>query len=386
MRSATRSRPCCPPARGSRCTTSREPLALAAEYTYRLAPLPLPGPGPDVTGPDVADVPSVAVFLDRATRVRPDFRPTRADLTTIAEIVRRLDGMPLAIELAAGRLSTFSLTDLRDRLDRALDLLAGGRTRGDVRHRTLRATVEWSYELLGDEEQRLFRHLAVFVDGVDLDTAEQVASGLGIAEDPGTVLARLVDASMIEPVFLGPTRYRMLETLRAFGLDRLAASGETGAAQQRLVRWAVGLVAWIGTTVTTEREPEADSALRRELPNLRAAWRLARADESPADAAAMVSALIEAIAYRDLIEVRAWADELVDDPALATCPQARAVLGAARGSACCRGRRQRWPAGRSPRPWRSWSKQPSTRRGSGTTSGSPPSARPMRVTSTGREH
>ena len=190
--------------------------------------------------------------------------------------MRRLDGMPLAIELAAGRLSTFSLTDLRDRLDRSLDLLAG-RPSGDTRHRTLRATVEWSYQLLGHDEQRLFRHLSVFVDGVDLDTAEQVAGGLGLADDPGSVLARLVDASMVEPTPCSPTgtRYRMLETLRAFGLDRLAAAGETSAAQPARP-WAVGLIGWIGATLITEREPEADAALRRELPNLRAAWRLAR--------------------------------------------------------------------------------------------------------------
>jgi predicted ATPase/DNA-binding SARP family transcriptional activator len=312
--------------------TSREPLALPAEFVYRLAPLPLPGAGPDLAG-----VPSVAFFLDRAARVRPGLRPTREDLETVAEIVRRLDGMPLAIELAAGRLTSFSLTDLRDRLDRSLDLLAGGRPSGDARHRTLRATVEWSYQLLGDDEQRLFRHLSVFVDGVDLDDAEQVARDLGLSGDPGGVLARLVDASMIEPVFTGRTRYRMLETLRAFGVDRLAAAGEEGAARHRLVRWAVGLLDGIGTTLTGEREPEADAALRRELPNLRVAWRLARRDGSLDDAATMVPALIEVISFRDLVEVRAWAEELADDPALAVHPRAAAVLGTAASAAYHRG-------------------------------------------------
>ena len=118
--------------------------------------------------------------------------------------MRRLDGMPLAIELAAGRLSTLSLRDLHDRLDRALDLLGSGRARGDDRHRTLRATVEWSYQLLSEDEQRLFRHLAVFPDGVDLATAEHVAADLGLAGDPSSVLARLVDASMVEADLAGP--------------------------------------------------------------------------------------------------------------------------------------------------------------------------------------
>ena len=139
--------------------------------------------------------------------------------------------MPLAIELAAGRLSTFSLADLRSRLARSLDLLGGGRPRGDARHRTLRATVEWSYRLLSEDEQRLFRHLSIFVDGVDVDTAERLGADLGLGSDPGSVLARLVDASMIDVRFEGGTRYRMLETLRAFGLDRLAAAGESDDAR-----------------------------------------------------------------------------------------------------------------------------------------------------------
>nr|MDT0665707.1 AfsR/SARP family transcriptional regulator [Micromonospora sp. DSM 115978] len=140
-------------------TTSREPLGLAVEYTSRLAPLPLPLPQPatdtgtgtaDTAAEDLARVPSIALFLDRASRVRPGPPPTPAQLRTVAEIVDRLDGIPLAIELAASRLSTFSLADLRDRLDRSLDLLGGARPSADARHRTLRATVEWSYQLLTD--------------------------------------------------------------------------------------------------------------------------------------------------------------------------------------------------------------------------------------------
>lgn len=313
-------------------TTSREPLGLAAEYASRLAPLPLPGPDQDP-----AQVPSVAVFLDRARRVRPAPPPTPAELDTVADIVRRLDGMPLAIELAAGRLSTFSLADLRGRLDRSLDLLGGGLPSGDPRHRTLRATIEWSYELLTEDERRLFRHLSVFADGVDLDAAERIAADLDVQPGPDSVLARLVDASMIQPDFEGPTRYRMLEPLRAFGLDRLAAADEDQAAAGRMLRWAVELTAWIETTLATEREPEADAVLRRELPNLRAAWRLARSQGCLDEAAAMVVALFEAVAYRDLIEIRDWAEELPDDPALATHSRATAVLGTAAEAAYHRG-------------------------------------------------
>lgn len=311
----------CP--RVSVLATSREPLGLTAEYAFRLAPLPLPR-----SDRDVEQVPSVAVFLDRAGRVRPGPPPTPADLRLVADIVRRLDGMPLAIELAAGRLSTFALADLHQRLDRSLDLL-GGRPSGEARHRTLRETVEWSYRLLPDDERRLFRFLSVFVDGVDLATAERLAAGLDLASDPGSILARLVDASMIEADFEAGTRYRMLETLRAFGLDRLAAAGEDDAAARRLLRWAVDLCAWIGTTMTTDREPEADAVLRRELPNLRAAWRVARDRGSLDDAAAIVTSLFDAVSYRDLVEIRNWAEDLAADPALAGHPRAAAVLGTA---------------------------------------------------------
>ncbi|MFI9542887.1 BTAD domain-containing putative transcriptional regulator [Streptomyces sp. NPDC052016] len=313
---------CCPGT--TVLATSREPLGLAAEHVWRLPPLALPRPSRDP-----AKAASVALFLDRARRVRPGPPATREEMHAVADIVQRVDGIPLAIELAAGRLSTFSLADLRQRLDRSLDLLGGGSTSAESRHRTLRATMEWSYRLLAEDEQRLFRHLSVFADGVDLDTAERIAADLGLAGDPGSALARLVDASMIDASFDGITRYRMLETLRAFGLDRLAALGEEKAAAERMVRWAVELTAGICSAVMTQREPEADALLRRELPNLRAAWRLVRSRGSLDDAVAMVVGLFDAIAYRDLVEIRDWAEELAEDPALETHPGASRVLGAA---------------------------------------------------------
>src|SRR5690606_36292981 len=126
-------------------------------------------------------VPAVRLFLDRARRVRPDLaRPTPEQLQDVAYIVRRLEGVPLAIELATGRLSSFSTADLRQRLDRSLDLLGGARSGTDPRHRTLRATIQWSYDLLDPEEQWMFRHLAVFVDGTSLDDVERLASAWGL--------------------------------------------------------------------------------------------------------------------------------------------------------------------------------------------------------------
>ncbi|HWM59534.1 MAG TPA: BTAD domain-containing putative transcriptional regulator [Pseudonocardia sp.] len=321
--------------------TSREPLGLAAEYTFRLAPLPLPGSDPAGSADQLRSVPSMAVFLDRAARVRPGRPPALPDLRLIADIVRRLDGMPLAIELAAGRLSSFSLPDLHARLDRSLDLLGGGRPSGEARHRTLRATVEWSYQLLSEDEQRLFRHLSVFPDGIALPAAERLAADLGLDGDPGSLLSRLVDTSMIDAEFGSGTRYRMLETLRAFGLDRLAAAGEDDSAGGHLIRWAVELTAWIRDGLTTEREPEADAVLRRELPTLRAAWRLARRRADTEASTAIVVALMDAVGYRDLVEIRDWAEELARDltrdPAATTGGRFAAVLGIAAEAAYHRG-------------------------------------------------
>jgi predicted ATPase/DNA-binding SARP family transcriptional activator len=307
-------------------TTSREPLGLAAESLLRLPPLQLP-----LGEAGALDrVPAVAVFLDRAARVRPGFIADPAALHDIVEIVRRLDGMPLAIELAAGRLSAFSTADLRARLDRALDLLASGRPSADARHRTLRATVDWSYTLLDPAEQRLFRNLAVFVDGADLATVEQVAAELDPEADPAAALAHLIDASMLEVEFGdGGARYRMLETLRAFGLDRLAAEGEAAAADDRLLRWALRLVRWIDETIATDEEPLADAVLRREIGTLRVAWRLAR-DHADLDAAAeIVSRLQEPASWRDRTELRGWARELAADPAVLDHPRADVVLATA---------------------------------------------------------
>ncbi|QJY48694.1 BTAD domain-containing putative transcriptional regulator [Pseudonocardia broussonetiae] len=317
--------------------TSREPLGTAAEHVSRLAPLGLPG-----RDQDPRNAPAVTAFLDRAERVRTGPAPTAAELEVIAEIVRGLDGMPLAIELAAGRLSTFSLVDLRDRLDRSLDLLGGGR-RPDDRHRTLRATVEWSYQLLSGDEQRLFRYLSVFADGVDLADAERLAADLAPGTDPGSLLARLVDASVVEADFTGRTRYRLLETLRAYGRDRLAAGGEAGDAAARLVRWAAALATWFAATAVTEDEPVADAVLRREVANLRAAWQAAR--EDPDAAAVIVAGLFPAVGYRDLTEIRGWAEELAADPRLVGRQARAAVLGTAAEAAYQRGdlaRAERW--------------------------------------------
>jgi predicted ATPase/DNA-binding SARP family transcriptional activator len=306
--------------------TSREPLGLSAEQRFRLAPLPLPSSG---CAEDLSRSPAIAVFVERARRVRSDVALDTTDRAIVADIVRRLDGVPLAIELAASRLSSLELADLHDRLDRALDLLGEGST--------LRQTIEWSYALLPDDQRRLFRHLAVFPDGFDLPTAETVATELNVSADPALALAHLVDASMLEPGLGRPARYRMLDIVRSFARDQLEAAGEAAVAADRFLRWAVDLAAWVGQACASDREPLADRVLRRELANLRAAWHLHRAQHRLDGAVRMVVELTDAASWRDLTEVWEWALELAGDPAIHQHPQGSAVLGLAAASAWSRG-------------------------------------------------
>jgi predicted ATPase/DNA-binding SARP family transcriptional activator len=306
--------------------TSRIRLGLAVEQTTRLAPLPMPAPQAD----DIEDVPSVALFIDRARRARPELALDSASIRTIGRIVRALEGMPLAIELAAGRASSLALIDLERRLDRALDVL--GQPVGadpEERHRSLRAAVRWSYDLLGHDEQRLFRHLAVFAGGFDLDTAEGVAADLGLGGDATGTILHLVDSSVLVAELDGEPRYGMLDTLRRFGLDVLDELGETEQATDRFLRWAVDLAAGIDAAYGGGEEGAADRRLRAELPNLRAAWRIALDAGDLERAASIVVDLYQFAIWRHITELTRLATELAGVPALAGHPREAQVLGVA---------------------------------------------------------
>jgi predicted ATPase/DNA-binding SARP family transcriptional activator len=306
--------------------TSREPIGHPLEQVLRLAPLALPE-----TEHEPRHNAAVALFLDRAQRARRGIQVTGDDLNAVVEIVGYLDGLPLAIELAASRLSSFSIADLRRRLDRSLDLLGSGRPSSDARHRTLRATLSWSYELLDAPEQQLLRQLAAFADGIPLDAAEAIAAQLDAAtEKRGQMLARLVDSSMLEPEFGDDgTRYRMLEIVRSYARDRSIAGGDADQADRGLLQWAVGFVTTLETALVSENEPAADRALRRELPNVRAAWRLAGQRGDLEAAVTMGIGLFDAIAYRDLTELRQWVTNLATDTSVHRHPRAAALLGTA---------------------------------------------------------
>jgi predicted ATPase/DNA-binding CsgD family transcriptional regulator len=214
--------------------TSRELLRVAGEAGYRLAPLTLPGPG-DAAAVEGSE--AVALFADRARRADVRFALDGETGPAVAQLVTRLDGMPLAIELAAARVEALGVTQLLDRIDDRFGLLTAGNRLAASRQRSLAATVAWSYQLLEQQEQRVFRQVSVFPAGFTLEAAEAVA-GAGA----GPAVLRLVDCSLISPPRAGPdgrSRYVMLETLRAYGAGLLAGAAEDAAAAEALARYAL---------------------------------------------------------------------------------------------------------------------------------------------------
>ncbi|HET8645992.1 MAG TPA: hypothetical protein VFO85_10905, partial [Vicinamibacteria bacterium] len=224
--------------------TSRAPLHISGERMVRIAPLPLPDPlpGHDAAAPaaEVLRSDAVRLFVERAQDVSNDFALTEENAGAVAAICRQLDGLPLAIELAAARVKILPPPALQARLERRLPLLTGGPRDAPQRQRTMRDAIAWSYDLLRDEEQALFRSLSVFVGGFTLDAAAAVARGEDSANGAEELalldgISALVEASLLAVADTAgdQPRYGMLETVREFGLEMLAASGEERAARQR---------------------------------------------------------------------------------------------------------------------------------------------------------
>lgn len=240
--------------------TSREALGVQGETAWLVPPL---------TAAEAREL-----FLDRARAAVPSFALTRDNAATIVEICRRLDGIPLAIELAAARVKLLTVEQIESRLRDALRLLSGGSRTALPRHRTLRATIEWSHALLTDPEQRLLRRLAIFPADFDLEAAEAVTAGAGL--DPAEVLdtmGGLVDKSL---VLLDTTesavRYRLLETVRQFGLEQLEAAGETAELAARHAAHYLAVAEEIAPRIiggTTDRRWIDE--LRRDVTSYRAA-------------------------------------------------------------------------------------------------------------------
>ncbi|MDQ3227232.1 MAG: AfsR/SARP family transcriptional regulator, partial [Chloroflexota bacterium] len=213
--------------------TSRAPLHLRGEYELTIDPLPLPLAAVDSGGNgDVAENPAVQLFLERSRAAGSVWVGDTGALADVVEICQRLDGLPLAIELAAARTRVLALPALRDRLEHVLPLLEGGPRDAPARQRTIRDTIAWSYDLLTPDEQVLFRSLSVFSGGFTLDAANAVAADGGTDLLPR--IERLAEQHLIRPLpDKGALRFTMLETIREFGLERLHQSGEADETRHR---------------------------------------------------------------------------------------------------------------------------------------------------------
>jgi predicted ATPase/DNA-binding SARP family transcriptional activator len=263
--------------------TSREGLALSGEQIVAVPPLRVPPTDADLDVLTQTD--AARLFCDRARDVNGTFRLTERNAAAVGQLCRRLDGIPLAIELAAARVRSLSVEDLVDRLDQRLRVLTKASRSAPQRHQTLRATIDWSYDMLSSSEQLALNRLSVFAGGCDLAAAEAVVVAEGIAPlDVVDLLSQLVDKSLVEvDVTNGTGRYRLLETIRHYGQERLEATDETARVRDRHLAWFVALAEEAGPHLRGSEQLEWAAALARDTENIRTAlnWALEaqRADE-----------------------------------------------------------------------------------------------------------
>ncbi|HTP14516.1 MAG TPA: LuxR C-terminal-related transcriptional regulator [Streptosporangiaceae bacterium] len=301
--------------------TSREPLRVRGETAWRVPPLELPGmPG---RGPDREELPgqeAVRLFAERAAAARPGFVLGAENIAAVAQICRTLDGMPLAIELAAARVRALSVEEIASRLDNRFQLLASGDRTAPPRQQTLRAAVDWSYDLLTEAEQVLLRRLSVF-SGWNLEMAEQVC---GDGEIPAGrvlgLLAALIDKSLVtlDGELDSVTRYRLLDTIREYAMGRLAASGEAAEMLRRHRDYLLRLVEGVVDLAFTRGDPpwpERVALYNRvgaERANFRVALSVCLERGDAAEGLRMCSALRAPwVARGDVTEGAGWFDRML---------------------------------------------------------------------------
>jgi predicted ATPase/DNA-binding CsgD family transcriptional regulator len=310
---------------------SREPLGVPGEIAWPVSLLPTPDDG--ATPPErLAEIAAVRLFVERAQAARPDFALTPSNAAAVAQICRRLDGLPLALELAAARVKVLSPQQIATRLDDRFHLLVGGNRTAPARQQTLEAATAWSYDLLDPVDRRLFDRLSVFAGGFSLAAVDAVC-----AVEPTTVLdrvGRLVDQSLVVAGSddAGERRYRLLETLRAYGRERLRARGEDTLMRERLTAWVLRCAEEAGAAL---RGPDQAHWLRwaeHEHDNIRSAlaWAIELGDADTA--LRLVGALWWSWLLHDRwIEAEEWLDRALRMPGAerGTTVRARALHGAA---------------------------------------------------------
>jgi predicted ATPase/DNA-binding CsgD family transcriptional regulator len=303
--------------------TSREPLNISGEVTWRVSGMALPDLRPARNDKQVRQSDAVALFVDRARLADPSFELNEETELAVAQVCLRLDGIPLAIELAATLVKVLRIEQILDRLEQRFRLLTGGARTVMPRHRTLRAAFDWSYELLTESERGLFRRMSVFAGSFSLEAVEEVCSERG-GQPVLDLLAHLVDKSMVMADHSASpwTRYRLLETLREYGAEKLEVAAESNVVRRRHAEYFLGLAVRAEGKL---RGPDQTSTLHEldlEHDNLRAALAWARVD-APDSALTIASSLTRFWLMRGFwSEGRGWLgvalDRTVDDrPALA---------------------------------------------------------------------
>lgn len=282
-------------------TTSRQPLGLVGERVLVVPPLD-------------TDHDAVQLFAERAVATNPAFAldAVRADVTRLC---RRLDGVPLAIELAASRARTLSPAELFDRLGGSHRLLADPDRATPARHRSLNATVAWSYELLTDDERTVYQRLSVFAGSFDLGAAEAVAADRAAALEVVDALDRLVRRSMVavqHGADTGGVRFRLLDAMRRHAAEQLARAGGAGLAEQRHIAWCLERVRTIGQALAGPGEPAAVAALHRLWPELRVAFDRACSQRDAALARSLVEPVAAESFLRSRDEIGEWAERLLE--------------------------------------------------------------------------
>ncbi len=256
--------------------TSREPLGITGEALWLVEPLALPA---DTSPGEIETSPAVRLLRDRAGAVRKDLGVDDHTLATMVRICRALDGMPLAIELAAARLRTMSVDQLANRLDDRFRLLTSGSRTALPRHQTLRAVVDWSWELLTDAERMVLRRLSVFSGGASLEAAEQVCVGDGVEQDEVLeLLTSLAEKSLLVTDADGAPRYRMIGTIKEYAADRLAEAGESELARQAHLAYFTELAETAEPHLRRAEQLEWLALLEADHDNISAALRRAIAD------------------------------------------------------------------------------------------------------------
>ena len=265
--------------------TSREALSVAGERAWIVPSLSLPDPKPPLAFEGLARYEAVRLFVERAKAIDSTFKLTEKNAPSVARLCRKLDGIPLAVEFAAARVKVLSAEQISERLEDPLKLLTAGSRTADPRHRTLRATLRWSYKLLSEPERVLFGRLSVFAGGCTLEAAEAVGAGSGIERaEVLDLLSGLVDKSMVvtgaSPGTGDAPRYRMLEPVLQYGLERLEESGEAERVRDRHARYYLALAEEAAPELKGARQTMWLEQLETERGNLRGAlsWALERGE------------------------------------------------------------------------------------------------------------